>query len=171
MEVERNRLYVGDCVEFMAQMDAESVDLTVTSPPYDNLRNYNGYAFDFEAVAVGRRRVTKAGGVVVWVVGDKIAAGRSLSSFRQGLFTTNRNVAAWGDIFSDTTIAAAMLDRLLHRSVVFTISGDSSIERGPVGKTAVVGWGVQAVRGSLPVVRFSVWLLLSARRLFRLPAC
>ena len=39
--------------------------------------------------------------------------------------TTNRNVASWGDIFSDSTIAAAMLDRLLHRSIVFTISGDS----------------------------------------------
>ena len=41
------------------------------------------------------------------------------------ILTTNRNVAAWGDIFTDTTIAAAMLDRLLHRSVVFTITGDS----------------------------------------------
>ena len=41
------------------------------------------------------------------------------------ILTTNRNVASWGDIFSDTTIAAAMLDRLLHRSVVFTITGDS----------------------------------------------
>ena len=41
------------------------------------------------------------------------------------ILTTNRNVASWGDIFSDSTIAAAMLDRLLHRSVVFTISGDS----------------------------------------------
>ena len=41
------------------------------------------------------------------------------------ILTTNRNVAAWGDIFSDTTIAAALLDRLLHRSVVFTITGGS----------------------------------------------
>ena len=41
------------------------------------------------------------------------------------ILTTNRNVASWGDIFSDTTIAAAMLDRLLHRSVVPTITGDS----------------------------------------------
>ena len=41
------------------------------------------------------------------------------------VLTTNRNVASWGDIFSDSTIAAAMLDRLLHKSVVFTISGDS----------------------------------------------
>ena len=47
--------------------------------------------------------------------------------YQQGsvILTTNRNVASWGDIFSDTTIAAAMLDRLLHRSVVFTIIADS----------------------------------------------
>ena len=43
----------------------------------------------------------------------------------QSVLTTNRSVAAWGDIFSDSTIAAAMLDRLLHRSVVFPITGDS----------------------------------------------
>ena len=41
------------------------------------------------------------------------------------ILTTNRSVASWGDIFSDSTIAAAMLDRLLHKSVVFTITGDS----------------------------------------------
>ncbi|MCY4621223.1 MAG: site-specific DNA-methyltransferase [bacterium] len=85
--IRRNRLYVADCVEFMARMDAGTVDLTVTSPPYDNLRDYNGYSFDFEAIAGGLLRVTKPGGVVVWVVGDKIDRGqRTLSSFRQGLF-------------------------------------------------------------------------------------
>ena len=41
------------------------------------------------------------------------------------ILTTNRGVAGWGDIFADTTIAAAMLDRLLHRSVVININGDS----------------------------------------------
>lgn len=41
------------------------------------------------------------------------------------ILTTNRGVASWGEIFADTTIAAAMLDRLLHRSVVFNITGDS----------------------------------------------
>jgi DNA replication protein DnaC len=41
------------------------------------------------------------------------------------ILTTNRGVGSWGDIFDDTTVAAAMLDRLLHRSVVFNISGDS----------------------------------------------
>ena len=83
--IKRNQLYVADCVEFMERMEAESVDLTVTSPPYDDLRDYNGYSFDFEGVAAGLLRVTKPGGVVVWVVGDKINGGRTLSSFRQGI--------------------------------------------------------------------------------------
>jgi DNA replication protein DnaC len=41
------------------------------------------------------------------------------------ILTTNRGVGSWGTIFDDTTVAAAMLDRLLHRSVVFNITGDS----------------------------------------------
>ena len=81
-----NRIHVGDCVEFMRKMEAESVDLTVTSPPYDDLRNYNGYTFPFEKIAQALFRVTKAGGVVVWVVGDRINGGKTLTSFRQGLF-------------------------------------------------------------------------------------
>lgn len=86
-EERRGRIHVGDCVEFMAQkMAADSVDLTVTSPPYDNLRDYRGYAFAFADIARGLWRITKRGGVVVWVVGDKINGGRSLTSFRQGLF-------------------------------------------------------------------------------------
>ena len=79
-------LHVANCVDFMQKMTPESVDLTVTSPPYDDLRDYNGYDFDFEAIARGLYRVTKQGGVVVWIVGDRINGGRSLSSFRQGLY-------------------------------------------------------------------------------------
>lgn len=68
-------------------MDADSVDLTVTSPPYDNLRTYNGYSFDFENVARELYRITKPGGVVVWVVGDSTVKGsETLSSFRQALY-------------------------------------------------------------------------------------
>ena len=55
----------------MRGMEAESIDLTVTSPPYDNLRTYNGYIFDFEKIAKELYRVTKPGGVVVWVVGGR----------------------------------------------------------------------------------------------------
>ena len=78
--------FVGDCIEFMSNMGEGVIDLTVTSPPYDNLRDYKGYSFDFENIAKQLYRVTKPGGIVVWVVGDKINGGRTLTSFRQGLF-------------------------------------------------------------------------------------
>ena len=68
-------------------MESESVDLTVTSPPYDNLRTYNGYCFDFENIARELYRVTKQGGVVVWIVGDATIDGDETgTSFRQALF-------------------------------------------------------------------------------------
>lgn len=70
----------------MQQIDDNSIDLTVTSPPYDNLRTYNGYTFDFEAIAKQLWRVTKPGGVVVWVVGDATINGSETgTSFRQAL--------------------------------------------------------------------------------------
>ena len=69
------------------EMEAESIDLTVTSPPYDDLRQYDGYDFDFESIAKQLFRITKRGGVVVWVVGDRTKDGNeSLTSFRQALF-------------------------------------------------------------------------------------
>ena len=81
------QLYCGDCASVMAeQIPDGAIDLTVTSPPYDNLRTYNGYDFDFEAIAVQLWRVTKPGGVVVWVVGDATINGSETgTSFRQAL--------------------------------------------------------------------------------------
>lgn len=76
----------ADCVSFMNDtMPANSVDLVVTSPPYDDLRDYRGYTFDLSGIITGLYRIVKNGGVVVWVVGDKINGGRSLTSFRQGI--------------------------------------------------------------------------------------
>jgi predicted methyltransferase len=57
-------LVCGDCVDLMKAMPNAVIDLTVTSPPYDNLRTYNGYCFRFEEVAQELYRVTKQGGVV-----------------------------------------------------------------------------------------------------------
>ncbi|MFA7284848.1 MAG: site-specific DNA-methyltransferase [Candidatus Absconditabacterales bacterium] len=68
-------------------MEDLSVDLTVTSPPYDDLRIYKGYHFPFEDIANELFRITKIGGIVVWVVGDKIKNGdKSLTSFRQAIY-------------------------------------------------------------------------------------
>lgn len=85
--IETNRIYCMDCVAGMQLMTDNSVDLTVTSPPYDNLRTYNGYTFDFEAVARELFRVTKPGGVVVWIVNDATVKGSETgTSFKQALF-------------------------------------------------------------------------------------
>lgn len=82
-----NEILTGDNVEIMRSMPDGCVDLTVTSPPYDGLRTYNGYSFDFEAVARELYRVTKDGGVVVWVVNDSTVKGsESGTSFRQALY-------------------------------------------------------------------------------------
>jgi len=76
-----------DCLETMANMPNDFLDLTITSPPYDDMRTYNGYCFDFESVAKELFRVTKNGGVVVWVVNDKTSKGtESLTSFKQALY-------------------------------------------------------------------------------------
>jgi DNA modification methylase len=79
-------LHHGDCAEVMRSFPDGCIDLTVTSPPYDNLRQYNGYSFDFEAIARELYRVTKQGGVVVWVVADASESGSETgTSFRQAL--------------------------------------------------------------------------------------
>lgn len=71
----------------MERMPDSFVDLVVTSPPYDNLRTYNGFTFDFEPVADELFRVVKKGGVVVWVVGDATVNGSETgTSFRQALY-------------------------------------------------------------------------------------
>ena len=80
-------LKLGDCLEIMKSLPDASIDLTVTSPPYDNLRTYNGYSFDFEGIAKELYRVTKDGGVVVWVVGDATINGSETgTSFKQALY-------------------------------------------------------------------------------------
>ena len=85
-QVKPNNIYHSDCVELMKSMDENSIDLTVTSPPYDELRNYKGYDFNVENIAKRLFRVTEKGGIVVWVVGDKIKNGnKSLTSFKQAL--------------------------------------------------------------------------------------
>lgn len=81
----RATLYHGRAEEVLPHL--EPVDLTVTSPPYDNLRSYQGYEFDFETIAKELYRVTKPGGVVVWVVADETIDGsETLTSFKQAIF-------------------------------------------------------------------------------------
>lgn len=82
-----NKIYNENCLDTMARMPAGFIDLTVTSPPYDNLRDYKGYSFDFEPIAQELFRVTKKGGVVVWIVNDATVKGSETgTSFKQALY-------------------------------------------------------------------------------------
>ncbi|MBI2967559.1 MAG: site-specific DNA-methyltransferase [Bacteroidetes bacterium] len=97
-EIIKNKIYNENCIQTMSRMPDNFIDLIITSPPYDDLRtynnrvkgvqsDYNGYTFPFEDIARELYRVTKEGGVVVWVVGDATIEGNETgTSFRQALF-------------------------------------------------------------------------------------
>ena len=85
--VKVNHIYHGNCVDIMRTFPERVIDLTVTSPPYDNMRTYKGYTFNFEEIAKELYRVTKDGGVVVWIVGDATINGSETgTSFKQALY-------------------------------------------------------------------------------------
>lgn len=85
--IELNKIYGENCLVTMGRMPDGFIDLTVTSPPYDNLRTYNGYSFDFESIAKELYRITKQGGVVIWIIGDgTINGSESLTSAKQKIY-------------------------------------------------------------------------------------
>ena len=82
-----NKIICGDHLIIIKDIPDNVIDLTVTSPPYDNLRTYKGFTFDFKGIAKELYRITKKGGVVVWIVGDSTINGSETgTSFRQALY-------------------------------------------------------------------------------------
>lgn len=83
-----NQFYIGEAVNFMKENIPDNfVDLTVTSPPYDNLRTYKGFIFDYKSMLKELYRVTKNGGILVWITGDATINGsETLTSFRHALY-------------------------------------------------------------------------------------
>jgi DNA modification methylase len=85
--MEINKIYNENGLHTMQRMPDNYIDLTITSPPYDNLRVYKGFKFPFKHIARQLYRVTKWGGVVVWVVADATINGSETgTSFSQALF-------------------------------------------------------------------------------------
>lgn len=81
-----NKILNGNCVVVMKEFPENSVDLVVTSPPYDNLRTYKGYIFPFDEIVKQLYRIVKIGGIVVWVVSDATINGSETgTSFKQAL--------------------------------------------------------------------------------------
>lgn len=90
MQIGNGEFWLGDCLERMREIPDGSVNMVVTSPPYDDLRTYNGtndWCFDvFQRVAAELTRVLADGGVIVWNVADATIKGSETgSSFRQAL--------------------------------------------------------------------------------------
>ena len=85
--LELNKIYNMDAIKGIKQIDSDKIDLVVTSPPYDNLRDYKGYSFDFENIAKDLYRIIKIGGVIVWIVKDATIKGNETgTSFKQALY-------------------------------------------------------------------------------------
>ena len=82
-----NKVICGDCVEVMSQMKDESIDMVLTSPPYDAMRDYKGCSeVDFNAIATELYRLLKKGGVLVWVIADETIRGNETgTSFKHAL--------------------------------------------------------------------------------------
>jgi site-specific DNA-methyltransferase (adenine-specific) len=82
-DVELNKVYQQDCIVGMRKIPDGAIDLVVTSPPYDNLRDYNGYSVDLNETGKNIYRILKDGGVAVMVIQDQTKNfGKSLTSFR-----------------------------------------------------------------------------------------
>lgn len=79
----KNQIIHGDCIKELKKIKDNFFDLTVFSPPYDNLRDYNGYTLDLHLLGEQLYRVTKKGGIVVMVIQDQTKKGaKTLTSFR-----------------------------------------------------------------------------------------
>ncbi len=83
----KNIIYNETCIDTMKRMPDNFIDLVVTSPPYDNLRTYKGYSFDFENIAIELFRILKQNRIIVWIVNDATINGcKTLTSFKQCLY-------------------------------------------------------------------------------------
>ena len=85
--LELNNIYCMDNMDGLKMIESDFVDLVVTSPPYDNLRKYNGFNYDFEGVVKELFRIIKNGGIIVWIVNDATINGcETCTSFKQALY-------------------------------------------------------------------------------------
>jgi DNA modification methylase len=98
MKIGNGEWHTGDCLDVMRTLPDASVDMVVTSPPYDDMRTYNGSLTDwcfetFVAISDQLIRVVRDGGVIVWNVGDATVNGSETgSSFRQVLSMVDRGM-------------------------------------------------------------------------------
>jgi len=111
-------IYHGDCREIVAGLPPATIDLAVTSPPYDNIRDYDGYQWDFDGIAIPLLTALAAGGVTVWIVNDETKDGdKTGSSFKQALR------------FKE--LGYRLHDTMIWSKGGFTAVGSTSVRYGP----------------------------------------
>ena len=90
-EIEVDKIYEEDCIDTLRDMHPDFLDMVITSPPYDDMRHYDGNnTIQFKVVAKSLYRVMKKGGVVVWVIGDQTKNGNETgTSFEHALYFKN----------------------------------------------------------------------------------
>lgn len=95
--MELNKIYIENNIDTCKRLPDNCIDMILCSPPYDSLRTYNGYSFDFENLAPELSRILKPGGVIVWVVGDATINGSETgTSFRQALYFMDKcSLSLW----------------------------------------------------------------------------
>ena len=95
--MELNKIYIENNIDTCKRLPDNCIDMILCSPPYDSLREYHGYSFDFENLAPELSRILKPGGVIVWVVGDATINGSETgTSFRQALYFMDKcSLSLW----------------------------------------------------------------------------
>lgn len=90
-ETKLGKLYCGDHLKIISQLDP--VNLIVTSPPYDSLRDYKKYKFEYKKLIPILFQNIKQGGIIVWVVGDETINGSETgTSFRHALYFMEKDL-------------------------------------------------------------------------------
>ena len=174
---EVNRIYNENCLETMKDMPA--VDLVVTSPPYGNLRTYNGYSFPFEDIAKGLTNVLAEGGVIAWVVGyETIKGSRSLDPLKQAIYfqeecgllfhdhliyekssfsfpDQTRYYNVWENIFLFSKGKPKTFNPIEDRDVKYTQSRGKATQRQREGELKDTGRGI--IKYNKVSRRFNIW--------------
>lgn len=113
------RLYHGNCVNVMNRLK-DKVDLVITSPPYDEMRDYKGFKFEFKKIARSLKSILKPGGIIVWVVGDQTKEySESGNSFRQALYFKRIGLHLYDTMIYQKSVPTPMNTRRYYQEFEF----------------------------------------------------
>ena len=137
-------VYHEDCLTYLKNQPDSSIKFTLTSPPYDDIRDYKGYSFPFEEIAKELWRTTQPGGVIAWNVADATVKGSETgTSMRQAL-----NFMSLGFRLHDTMIyakknpmPAGVSSKRYHQAweYIFILSKDAPETFNPIMTKAKYG--------------------------------